>query len=183
MADNKALTELTKLQRLELGAVGLRAAGSLTETGAELSSSLVSASLQRSNADLLTGSAEAAREAGRFDVDQIRRSTAKLVAAQRTGLAARGIVIDQDSALDLVVQTEGFGAVDAITALNNAEIQAVNALNEAEVRRAAAENQEEIARLSAISSAAGTVASAGVSAQTVLGGGSLVNPKFNRKVT
>lgn len=99
------------------------------------------------------------RQQGREQAQQIQIETAQLIGQQRAALAANGIVLDEGTAMDLVVETAGLGAVDAITAIANAEREAAQLINEADVEMMKARLVEQEGR----NLFAGSFASAGQS--------------------
>ena len=73
------------------------------------------------------------RKEGREAAAEIQKATAGLIGEQRAAMAANGIVLDQGTALDLVTQTSGQGAVDAITAIANSEREAAQLVRQANI--------------------------------------------------
>lgn len=82
------------------------------------------AEIKQQNAQLLREAAIDAEQRGLNASDEIKRQTAQTIGSQEAALAANGIIIGQDSALDLVTETAGVGAVDAFTAIENARREA-----------------------------------------------------------
>ena len=64
--------------------------------------------------------AQQALDKGKLNEQQSREATAKLIGRQRAVLAANGVVVDQDSALDVTNETAGLGALDRLTIRSNA---------------------------------------------------------------
>lgn len=62
-----------------------------------------------------------------------RQRTRKLRGSQRTALAAQGIRLDAGSALDIQMETEDFGELDALTIKNNALREAFGYRSQARV--------------------------------------------------
>lgn len=72
------------------------------------------------NARLATMQAEDATARGEVEVGQHQRSVKKLLGAQRARLAAQGLDVSADSALDVQAETAQLGALDTLTLRNNA---------------------------------------------------------------
>lgn len=119
---------LTLANTLDLIGTGTQALGSIWGGFASNESSQVRAGILRYNAATYRQSATEILEVGRFNADQIREQARQLIGTQRTALAANGIMLDQDTALDLVSETAGVGAVDALVAIANAEREAIQTM-------------------------------------------------------
>ena len=91
-------------------------------------SSIANASYQsavaRNNATIAERRAADARVTGSISASRRREQTAGQIGTQRATLAANGVLVDQGSALDLTVDTAGFGELDALTIRSNAERRA-----------------------------------------------------------
>jgi len=114
---------------------GFQALGQIGVGISEYRSAALRSLVFKQNAAAKAASVEGIRAGGTQEADAILRETAQTIARQRTALAANGIVVDQDSALDLTIDTGGVGAVDALTALYNAEVQAAERFRSAEMDR------------------------------------------------
>lgn len=123
--------------RTALGATG-EALGQLGGGIADYRSAALRATILQQNAGSLDLAAEDARAAGAVTAAQIRQEAAQFMGSQRAALAANGIIVDEFTALDLVADTAGIGAMDAIAALNQAEEDAVSLMRDASLRRAEA---------------------------------------------
>jgi len=91
------------------------------ETQAQQNLAVHQANILRTNALFMDRAAEDAMVRGNISAREAEVATADTISQQRVGLAERGIVVDQDSAADLVADTAGVGALDAFTILANAE--------------------------------------------------------------
>jgi hypothetical protein len=76
------------------------------------------------NARIAEGSAQTALVQGERAVQGVRMHTAQVKSAQRVGLAANGIALDSDSAINVLTTTDVMGEQDAITTETNAIAQA-----------------------------------------------------------
>lgn len=83
------------------------------------------AQVARNNAVIAKRAADDARRRGAIEEDARRKLTAQQIGRQRVKLAGSGQVVDEGSALDLIVDTSGVGEVDALTIRNNAEREAL----------------------------------------------------------
>lgn len=154
MADNLPKTQkgLDRINRLT--AIGA-AAGTLGELSLAFSatqSSALRASILQQNAAAQRLAAETEREAAAADANLIQSETSKRIASQRAALAANGIVVDQDSALDLVQETRGVGTLDALRALENGERRAQRMLRSASVNETDAQLESSLGTSRAITS-------------------------------
>tara|TARA_R110000851_G_scaffold287513_1_gene441499 strand:- start:6809 stop:7432 length:624 start_codon:yes stop_codon:yes gene_type:complete len=123
---------------------GIGAAGNILAGSAAQQSSAVRADLLRFNADTFAQSAAETIESGKYDATQILEQTRLLIGTQRASFAANGIVVDQDSALDLVSETAGIGAVDALIVIANSEREANQALRAAALKEQEAQLENRI---------------------------------------
>jgi len=83
------------------------------------------AAVARNNQVLAERAATDARKRGDAAAKSARQDTEKLKGRQRAVLAANGVVVDRDSALDITGETSEIGELDALTIRNNAEREAV----------------------------------------------------------
>lgn len=72
------------------------------------------------NAKVSESTAQTALLAGQREVQKSRLSTANLKSAQRVGLAASGVALDEGSAVNVLTTTDYFGEIDANTIEANA---------------------------------------------------------------
>lgn len=99
---------------------------------AERSAANARAAVLRRDAENRSQVADVLRNQGRERAQQIQVETAQLIGQQRAALAANGIALNQGTAVDLVTESAGLGAVDALTAIANSEREARQLLSEAE---------------------------------------------------
>lgn len=175
------LESLSLLQKLELGTTGLNLASGLLGSVGDYRNATMVARTKELQARENEIAAQTARLRGAQEYQVSLEDTARTISSNRAALAANGIVVGQDTALDFLVQTAGVGATDAIMALNNAEQDAIRYLNEANTLRAEAANKRTEGFMAGVGGAASEIATAGKSAATILAGGSNVEPKFNIK--
>jgi hypothetical protein len=112
---------------------------------------------QRAAADVRARGAETVqeiRERGRVRQQLLGRETRGLIGIQRAALAAQGVVVDQDSALELTTDTAGIGeyerqvvATDTARAARSASINAERAAYEYETRGYSYGAEADLARL------------------------------------
>lgn len=76
------------------------------------------------NAQLATWQAQDALYRGQIEENRTRMTTAGLKGTQRARMAANGIMLDGDSALRVMTDTDVLGEIDAMTNRENAEREA-----------------------------------------------------------
>lgn len=104
-------------------AVGV--AGSIQQGKAAKNQADYQAQVARNNRIIAERKAEDARRRGAIEERQQRIKTAQLIGRQRASAAARGVVVDQGSALDITADTAAIGELDALTIRSNAEREAL----------------------------------------------------------
>lgn len=72
------------------------------------------------NADIAEMQAEDALRRGKLDVQRHRKNVKQFVGSQRAALAAQGIEVNDNTALELQTESEIYGEIDALTIKNNA---------------------------------------------------------------
>lgn len=137
---------LERANTLDLIGTGVQALGSIWGGFASNQSSQVRADILRYNAATYRQSAGEILEVGRFNAQQIKEQARQLIGTQRTALAANGIRLDQDTALDLVSETAGVGAVDALIAIANSEREAIQTMRRAAIEDLEAKYESQIGR-------------------------------------
>lgn len=162
--------QLKRANTLTAVGTGFTALGAIGEGISTQRSAALRAAVLQQNAAANRVAAEDARARGATTADEIRKTTRQRIAEQRAALAANGVVVDQDTALDLVTETAGIGAVDAITALNNAEQEAAQFLRQASI-------QEQEAKLERRSGLFGAISSVFGAGQTILTGASTIGAR------
>lgn len=132
--------------------VGMMAFGAVTsavgtyfESKSRKSSLQFQARMAEINARLSESAAQHTLRQGERAVQGVRMRTAQVKSAQRVGMAANGITLDSDSAVDVLTTTDVMGEQDAITTETNAIAQAwghrtqsVNAQTTADMNRVSA---------------------------------------------
>jgi hypothetical protein len=100
------------------------------------------------NARYADEQAEDALARGKEEEDRHKAAVRMLIGSQRTAIAAQGIELGSGSALDLQLEAEGLGALDALTIRNNArresfgyKVQATDYRNRASLSRMGAIGQ------------------------------------------
>ena len=91
---------------------------------------------------------------GRLEEQKSRIGTQQLIGKQKVALAASGVVVDQDSALDLTKDTAGIGEFEALTIRANAAREALGFVEmgegherDAALQRMVEENYEDAAQI------------------------------------
>ena len=143
---------------------GQRAAGN-----AQAAQANYAAAVARNNIIIAERNAAAARDKGDAEAAAQRIRTRQLIGRQRTSLAGSGQVVDEGSALDLVLDTAELGKMDELTIRNRAErealgfeAQASGFAGEAKLRTLTASSAKSAAKtnsLSTLLTSAGSVAS------------------------
>ena len=75
------------------------------------------------NASIADAQARDATRRGGLMVQRVNARTAQTIGAQRASFGAQGIAMDSGSALDLQTDAAKFGALDALTVLDNARAE------------------------------------------------------------
>ena len=91
-------------------------------------------------ADLADMSAQDALDRGAVAITNNAEATKKLIGRQRAVLAANGVLVDSGSALDIVSETAGIGALDQLTIRSNADREALGLRQQARNYRTTAKN-------------------------------------------
>ncbi len=150
-----------------LGA-GVRALGAVGAGVSSYNTAVGRAAIYSTNAASLQASIPLAQEAGASRVAALQQETGQLIASQRAAMAANGVVVDQDTGLEVMIQTAGIGARQVVQELeaSRAEVQNIRA------RIAQQEQEAKAARREGIGSAIGSLFSAG---ETLLGAASTIS--------
>ena len=151
-----------------LGAIG-KFRGQRAAGDAQAAQANYAVAVARNNKIISDRNATARREEGEAEAAAQRVKTRQLIGRQRVALAASGQVVDQGSALDLILDTAEIGRLDELTIARRAEREALGfeaqgagfeaeaglqSLTAASAKRAAKTNS-----LSTLLTSAGTVAS------------------------
>ena len=108
---------------LALTAVGtvFGVAGALHSAEAQADAAEYQAAVARNNRIIAERNAEDARRRGEFEANVQRQRTQQLIGTQEAFFAGQGVLVGQDSPLDVVADTAALGELDALTIRNNAE--------------------------------------------------------------
>jgi hypothetical protein len=118
---------------------GFSALGSLAEGVSDFKSAQARAAVYAANAVSLASAIPFMREQGVQRASIIQQETADFIGRQRAAMAANGIVVDQDTALEAVVQSGGLGArqvVESLEATRNEIEQQRTKIREQEAKAA-----------------------------------------------
>lgn len=133
------------LQLLTTTAGGVaEVAGAYTQSEAIRAQGAVASRFRRTQAAWAEAQARDALRRGHLEESRVRQATKQMIGTQRARLAAGGVFVGGGSAMDLQRETAALGAIDAMTARNNAFREALGYEREAltleyesdEVRRA-----------------------------------------------
>lgn len=120
---------------IALGLQGVGAAasayGAYSKSSADKSALEYQAAVARNNQQMATWQSEDALARGQTAVNQHQLKVAQLRGTQRASLAAHGIDLGQDSALDILSDTEYMGKIDANTIIDNSNKEAWTFRNQA----------------------------------------------------
>ncbi len=159
--------------------IGVSLLGGLASSSAAKKAANYQARVARQNERLAKRKSADAILRGEFDVTRQRAKTQQLIGAQRSGAAARGVVVDEGSALEGIVDTAGIGELDALLIRSNAERESQGLIAQAQGFKQeagfASATASGIARAAPIA-ALGTLATGlgSVSAKWWLGGGLVI---------
>lgn len=111
-----------------MGAYGMYAQGQQQKAQAEYQAAVANnnAIIAEQNAQIQDRAAQDALSRGRIEEQQHRLKVAQIKGTQRSALAASGVAVDTDSALDVLADTAMLGEMDALTIRNNAERESYN---------------------------------------------------------
>lgn len=104
-----------------------------------------SAAVAEQNADVAEAQAQDSINRGNAQADEIRRRNRQAAGTQAATMGATGAELSTGNALDIFGDTAQFGALDALTTVNNAQreaygyqVQGMNSLAQGEMDRSAA---------------------------------------------
>lgn len=152
---------------------GLSAIGSLAEGVSSYKTAQARAAVYASNAVALASTIPFIREQGAQRATIIQQETADFVGRQRAAMAANGIVVGQDTALEAVVQSGGLGARQVVESLEATR-------NEIEQTRSKIRQQEAEAANAKREGKAGLVSGLFKTANTILGAASTIDQTNQR---
>lgn len=104
---------------------GLEFAGQLGNGIDAQNQSAYKAAVLRNNALIANENARAALERGQIAAQEKQVETQQTIGLQKATLAAHGIVVNQDTGLDLSIDAARLGKLDELTILRNAEREAL----------------------------------------------------------
>lgn len=104
--------------------VGMSTVGTYNKSKADKAAYEYQADVQRANAQVADWQAQDAVMRGKTAESTHRLKTANLKGSQRAALAARGIALDEGSALDVLTTTDVMGEADALMIRDNAAKEA-----------------------------------------------------------
>jgi len=103
---------------------GVAGYGAYRESNAKKKAAKYNAAVARNNAIIADRMAEDRVAKGRQEERNFRRQLSTLKGKQRSIYAGSGVVVDQDTPLDVLSETAELGEIDALTIKNNAEREA-----------------------------------------------------------
>lgn len=119
------------VETIALAGLGLSAAGAVTgamgaynKSKSDKAAYNYQAAVQRNNAQLAEWQAQDALSRGQQVENQQRHKTAQLKGTQRALMAARGIDLNEGSALNILTDTDFMGDIDALVIRDNAAREA-----------------------------------------------------------
>lgn len=143
----EAVTAMTWLQWLQVGAMALTAAAGVQTARAQSASAEFQEEQAKENARLAEAQARNAELAGQVEEDRQRQLTRKFLASQRTAIAANNLDMSTGTPLDILGDTAALGEQDALMIRANAareawgfRTQAVDFRNSGSMARAAGRN-------------------------------------------
>jgi len=110
--------------------VGLQTYSSFQEADARNDAAEYNARINEQNARTAELQAKNATERGQIEEKQHRLRVGQLKGTQRSSFAASGVLVDEGSAFDTLLDTTEFGELDALTIRHNAATEAWNFKNQ-----------------------------------------------------
>lgn len=101
-------------------------ASSVIGAGGALSAGQDAAHAAEINAQVQTNNANAARDAAKAVAVDIRRDTQRSLGTIRANAAASGVIIDEGSPLEVLVDSAGEGELAALRAIHKGEVEGAN---------------------------------------------------------
>jgi len=128
-------------------AAGVSAVGSYRQAKAQKDAAKYQATVARNNAIISERQADDRRARGKQEERNFRKQLSQLKGKQRSIYAGSGVIVDEDTPLDVLGQTAELGELDAMTIRNNAEreaygfeVQGFNQMAQSELYRTEAKN-------------------------------------------
>lgn len=129
--ENQTQEQLERANRMTLLGAGFSALGSIGAGVSARSTAFGRAAVYASNAASIRASLPFLKQAYGEEVSRSQEETAQLVSEQRAALAANGIVVDQDTALEAMLQTSSIGAREVVLLLQRSRQEVASRENEA----------------------------------------------------
>ena len=132
---------------IAVAGAGTAAYGAHQQASAQKKSAKFKAAVSRNNQVIAKRKAENERKRGKQEERNYRSKLEQIKGKQRSGFAGSGVVVDSDSAFEMLGDTAYLGEIDALTIRNNAdqraygfEVQAMNFEAQASSHTAEAKN-------------------------------------------
>lgn len=154
----KAQEQLDRANRLAAMSAGVSVLGTLAQGVSSYRTASQRAAVYQMDAAAIRAAIPYERAEADATVQAIRQDTANLISQQRAALAANGIVVDQDSALEAMVGAAGQGAKDVVLALQASQ-QRVDQLRNTAAQK---EFQAKVEKRAGTASVLGSVGGAGL---------------------
>jgi hypothetical protein len=144
------------------------AGGAVAQGRAANKQATYQAAVERNNAQIATWQAADAVDRGRIEEQNQRLKVARLAGTQRTAFASSGVELGSGSPLDVLMDTQQLGELDALTIRSNAEreaygyrTQSSNLTAQSGLTRMAGRNAQQASYISAGSSLLSTAGTVG----------------------
>jgi hypothetical protein len=98
---------------LAVGSIAAMAAATATSTVGSAVQASQTAAVAKANQNAANASAALTEQQGRTEMQRQRNRVSQIKGQQRAGLAASGVIVDQDSAADVLADTAEQGELDA----------------------------------------------------------------------
>lgn len=149
---------------------GASAYGSYQQSKAAKNAATYNAAISRNNAIIAERQADDRITQGKQEENTFRKQLAQLKGKQRSIYAGSGVVVDEGSPLDTLMETAELGEIDAFTIRRNAEREAYGIRNQAQNFTNQANMQQTEARnINPFFNAGTTLLTQGSSAATKMG--------------
>jgi hypothetical protein len=162
---------------LAVASVAASTAGAYTQSKAQKQQAKYQAAVARNNAIVAERAATDARERGEKEELNFRKQLSQLKGKQRAAFSGSGVVVDEDSPLDVLAETAELGEIDALTIRNNAEREAYGFENQARnFENSAVASDATASNINPFFTAGTTLLTSGTAAAFNLGFGSTPTP-------
>lgn len=139
-----------------IAGMGMQTAGGLVNAYGSIQAGNINQRMAEREADVLDYRASLAEEQGVFSAQEIRRKGQAIEGAQKSGIAAQGVVVGDGSSGQLLDQTAKLAEQDAMTAKLNAAREAWGLRDQAKITRYKGDLAKFQSRLDAIGGLLGT---------------------------